>query len=245
MATYGARVQMQYKHPTDGNYRVLTPTIETTADVVESAGSLSVSLLYHDFTGTNYSIPSGVQLMEITVWIRRTNADTRWVPSGQMQINALRALQSSLAQTSSGYLEVFGTISTPVSVTLTAVTLSGVSYYRFIIEISASSSSYNTDAGRQYFSMTASVVGAVQQQFEPLFVEFFNGHAYAVVKRYDTVSRVEMVNSNGVWFPLYRYAHIGNGYVEKMVVYGLWAYIYVSGLGKFRVKLANYQFGRF
>jgi len=245
MAVYDALVQLEYTSPSFSPERLLNPRISTTANITESSGTLTIAISYLGFEGSDGFIYADADSMIATVYVKRANDDSRMTVSGPVQVSALSARQSATSGSASAYREISGTLAGAATATASLVAISGVTYYRFTaIAMTASAQGFNTSPGVQAFAMTATVPGAIEMLFTASRVEFYNGRTFVYFSRYSTNYKWEMVNCNGIWYPL-KPASTGNGYIEKMMVYGFWAWLYVTGIGRIRVKVANYEFGYF
>lgn len=246
MAVYDALVRLEYTSPSFTPERWLNPMISTTATVTESSGTLTIDISYLGFEGTDRTIYADADSLIVTVYIKRANDDSRLTLSGSVQVGAMSARQSATSGSASAYREISGSLAGVATASASLVSISSGTYYQFSpITMPASALSYNTSPGLQEITMAATVSGAIEMLFTASHVEFFNGRAYVHATRYTTAVLQEMTNCNGVWYPVRRNAVSGNGYIEMMVIYGLWAWLYVTGIGKIRVKVANYQFGYF
>lgn len=246
MAVYDALVQLEYTSPSFTPERWLNPRISAAATVTESSGTLTIDISYLGFEGSDRFVYSDADSLIVTVYIHRTNDNSRLNVSGAAQVSALSARQSATSGNASAYTEISGSIANPVTASVSSVIINSASYYKFSsVTMTASAQGFNTSPGVQAVTMTATVPGAIEMLFAASHVEFFNGRAYVHATRYTTAVLQEMTNCNGVWYPVRRNAVSGNGYIEMMLVYGLWAWLYVTGIGRVRVKVANYQFGYF
>lgn len=246
MATYTYDCRISLFHlDSGGNQIFLNPYIETQVSLTEDWGpSIRLSVSRTDFAGAYPSVPSGISTMHVIMRIPLYGTTSRWSYTGDFAVSNCKAAQASTSGQPYSYREVYANVTTSFNVTGYNRIVNNVRYCFLEFDLPAISSYYNTDAGYRTFQLSAVVSGTIERLFTPGRVEFYNGRAFVYFRHFSTDYKWEMVNCNGVWFPL-RQAYTGNGYIEKMMVYGFWAWLYVTGLGKYRVKLANYQFGRF
>ena len=242
MPSFDCQVRIYYLSPVTGSYLLLTPAIETSCTITESNGVLSLGVEYGELTGTTATIPSGVTSIQVSLRICGSNSQYEWTRTNPYEITRLRVNQSSTTGSAYAYPDVYAELSQTVYENGGSQVIGGVTYYFISATISAVTS-FNISAGFQYISFAATVAGSLTRLFQPGKVLFMNGRAYVNYRIGGNDRRQELCRCNGVWYPTGRSQNT-EAHIEKMLVKGLWAFIYANG-AKYRLKLANYDLGVF
>ena len=242
MPSFDCQVKIYYLSPVTGSYLLLTPAIDTTCTITESNGVLSLNVEYGELTGTTATIPNGVTSIEVEFRIRGSNLQYEWTRTNPYEITRLRVNQSSTTGSAYAYPDVYAEIPQTVYENGGSQVIGGVTYY-FVTATVSAVTSFNISPGYQYVSFAATVAGSLTRLFEPGNVFFMNGRAYVNYRIGGNARRQELCRCNGVWYPTGR-AQNAEVHIDKMVVKGLWAFIYANGV-KYRLKLANYEMGAY
>ena len=241
MASFPCWIRLFYRATSTGRVR-LTPDIATSCDIVESSGRLSLSIAFEDFGGTNNSIPSDVSKIDLeSVWIQIQAGAWKWERSGTIEITRARLMQSSTSGSNMSYQEAFANMSSPATATPALTTHNGVRCYLFSKLDIPAVSSFNTSAGHRYVSVEANTAGILLPKFEPGRACFVNGECVVSYKEFGVWKYQLMKRAGALWFPV-RNGTSTDSTIKKMVIKGLWAFVYVQGR-KYRLKLANYEMG--
>ena len=242
MPSFDCQVKIYYLSPVTGSYLLLTPAIETTCTITESNGVLSLGVEYGELTGTTATIPNGVTSIEVSLRIRGSNSQYEWTRTNPYEITRLRVNQSSTTGSAYAYPDVYAELSQPVYENGGSQVIGGITYYYVGATVSAVTS-LNISPGYQYISFAATVAGSLTRLFTPGNVFFMNGRAYVNYRIGAYARRQELCRCNGVWYPT-GHTQSTEPRIEKMVIKGLWAFIYANGV-KYRLKLANYEMGAY
>ncbi len=241
MPAFDCSVRLYYLDAQAGSYRPLSPFIDAICNITESNGTLSLSIEYSELTGTTATVPNATSV-EVIIRIRDSNSQWKWSFTNPYEITRLRVNQSSTAGSAYAYPDIYAELSSTVYENGSSSVIGGVRYNSITVYISATAS-FNISPGYQYVSFTATVAGSLTRLFEPGNVFFMNGRAYVNYRIGGSARRQELCRCNGVWYPTGR-AQNAEAHIDKMVVKGLWAFIYANGL-KYRLKLANYEMGAY